>query len=234
MYSSQGVRSPGRPPRLHLDDVLAAATALIEAEGAGALTMRAVAEACSVTPMALYRHVRTRNDLIALVANRAIDAFDLPESAGADWREEVRLVVGRMHEFLLEHPDFASIFASRPIDSIVAYRAVERILRALERAGLDDDLVIASYDLLISFIRGFVQQHAGPRAQANSPVQRISVIGHLDPDAFAHVIRLGGRLITRDPHRDFDEELAILLDGIQARVPVTAGSVRSGGTGEIG
>jgi AcrR family transcriptional regulator len=211
-------RSPGRPPRLHFEQVIDAAATLIEAEGTAALTMRRVAEACGVTTMALYRHVRTKDDLIALVANRAIDQFQLPAAGSVDWRDELTSVVTRMHEFLLEHPEFASIFASRPIDSVVAYRAIERILAALKRAGLDDDSIVASYDLLISFIRGFAQQHTGPRARANSPLRRISVIRDLSEEEFEHVIRLGERLVSRDPRAGFAEELAILIEGIESRV----------------
>jgi AcrR family transcriptional regulator len=206
-------RSRGRPPRIHLDDVVGAAARLIEADGTAALTMRGVAEVCGVTTMALYRHVRTRDELIELVATEAMGEFVLPDAVEGEWRAEVATVVNGMHAFLLEHPEFASIFSSRPIDSLIAYRAVERILAALYRAGLDDELAVASYDLLISFIRGFVQQHAGPRAEANS-LGRVAVIGRLDAAEFEHVIRLGGRLIFRDHRRDFERELEILLDGI--------------------
>jgi TetR/AcrR family transcriptional regulator, tetracycline repressor protein len=210
-------RSRGRPPRIQLDDVVGAAARLIEAEGTAALTMRGVAEACGVTTMALYRHVRTRDELVELVATQAMDDFVLPDAIDSEWRAEVATVANGMHRFLLEHPEFASIFASRPIDSLVAYRAVERILGALYRAGLDDEAALASYDLVISFIRGFVQQHAGPRAEANS-LARVSVIAHLDAEEFEHVIRLGGRLIFRDHGRDFERDLEILLDGIARSV----------------
>jgi len=210
-------RPPGRPPRLHFEQVIETAAELIEADGLAALTMRRVAEECGVTTMALYRHVQTKEELIALIANRAIDQFQLPAVRSADWREELASVVTRMHEFLLEHPEFASIFASRPIDSVVAYEAIERILGALQQAGLDDDSIVASHDLLISFIRGFAQQHTGPRAQANSPQRRISVIRDLSEEEFAHVMRLGERLLSRDPRRHFAEELTILIEGIEAR-----------------
>jgi AcrR family transcriptional regulator len=220
-------RSRGRPPRIHLDDVVGAAASVIEAQGTAALTMRAVAEACGVTTMALYRHVRTREELIELVATRAMDEFVLPDGVEGEWRAEVTAVVNGMHRFLLEHPEFAAIFASRPIDSLVAYRAVERILGALVRAGLDDELALASYDLLISFIRGFVQQHAGPRAEANS-LGRVSLIARLDGDEFEHLIRLGGRLIFRDHRRDFERELEILLDGIERGVEQAPTGVQDG------
>jgi AcrR family transcriptional regulator len=204
---------------LGLDQVVAAAAELIEAEGLGGLTMRRVAESCGVSTMALYRHVRTKEDLIALVANRAMDDFRVAAVVGGDWREEVAAVARAEYQFLLDHPEFVSIFASRPIDSVVAFRAIEMILGALHRAGLDDLAAVAAHDVIVSFIRGFVQQHAGARAQANAPIERLAVIGELPDDEFEHVIRVAGRLVRRDPKRHFEEELAIVIAGIEAQLP---------------
>lgn len=210
-------RSVGRPPKLGLDKLVAVAAELIEAEGLGALTMRRVAESCGVTTMALYRHVRTKDDLIALVANRAMDDFRLAEVDGGDWREEVAAVARAEYQFLLDHPEFVSIFSSRPINSVVAFRAIETILGALHRAGLGDEAAVAAHDVIVSFIRGFVQQHAGVRARASSPIERLSAIGELPAKEFEHVIRVAGRLVTRETEQHFDEELAIVIAGIEAR-----------------
>jgi AcrR family transcriptional regulator len=209
--------SVGRPPKLALEQLIAVAAEAIEAEGLGGLTMRGIAERCGVTTMALYRHVRTKDDLIALVANRAMDDFRIDQAVGEDWRQQVAAVAGAEYQFLLDHPEFVSIFASRPINSVVAFRAIETVLAALHRAGLTDEEAVSAHDVVISFIRGFVQQHAGSRARASSPIERLSVIGELPSGEFEHVIRVAGRLVTRANERQFDEELAIVIAGIEAR-----------------
>jgi AcrR family transcriptional regulator len=211
-------RAPvGRPPKLALEQLVAVAAEMIEAEGLAGLTMRRVAERCGVTTMALYRHVRTKDDLIALVANQAMGDFRIPEVIGDDWRDQVAAVARAQYHFLLDHPEFVSIFASRPINSVVAFRSIEAVLGALHRAGLDDEAAVSAHDVLVSFIRGFVQQHAGSRARASSPIQRLAVIGELPSGEFEHVIRVAGRLVMREGEQHFEEELAIVIAGIEAR-----------------
>jgi AcrR family transcriptional regulator len=209
--------SVGRPPKLALEQLVAVAAEMIEADGLAGLTMRRVAERCGVTTMALYRHVSTKDDLIALVANQAMNDFQVPDVASGDWREQVAVVARAQYRFLLDHPEFVSIFAARPINSVIAFRSIETVLDALHRAGLDDEAAVSAHDVLISFIRGFVQQHAGTRARASSPIQRLAVIGELPSSEFEHVIRVAGRLVTRENEQHFEEELAIVIAGIGAR-----------------
>jgi AcrR family transcriptional regulator len=51
--------------------ILTAARALLEHEGAGAVSMRRVAEAVGITPMAIYRHFANRETLLKSVADAA-------------------------------------------------------------------------------------------------------------------------------------------------------------------
>lgn len=53
------------------DKILAAARALLEREGAGEVSMRRVAEAVGITPMAIYRHFANREALLKAVADAA-------------------------------------------------------------------------------------------------------------------------------------------------------------------
>lgn len=51
-----------------LDRIRAAARRLLDSEGADAVTMRRVAKMVGITPMALYRHVADRDDLLNILA----------------------------------------------------------------------------------------------------------------------------------------------------------------------
>jgi AcrR family transcriptional regulator len=57
----------GRPPMLTLEQVLAAAIQCADSDGLDGCTMRAVADRLGVTPMALYRHVRDKDELLARI-----------------------------------------------------------------------------------------------------------------------------------------------------------------------
>src|SRR6476646_2959912 len=54
----------GRPSRITRDVVLSCALRLVDEGGLTALTMAAAARELAVTPMALYRHVRSKDDLL--------------------------------------------------------------------------------------------------------------------------------------------------------------------------
>lgn len=56
-----------RPPTARR--ILAAARALLEREGPGAVTMRRVAEAAGITPMAIYRHFPSRDALLKRIGD---------------------------------------------------------------------------------------------------------------------------------------------------------------------
>jgi AcrR family transcriptional regulator len=64
---SKSPRRVGRPPRLSRDAVADAAEAIIEREGVDALTMRRLARELDSSTMAVYRHVRDRDDLLVLL-----------------------------------------------------------------------------------------------------------------------------------------------------------------------
>src|SRR6266851_2785518 len=65
-------RPPGRRRGgVTADDVVAAAIDIADREGVDALTVRRVAEACGLSPMGLYRHVRDKDDLL----DRVVDAI---------------------------------------------------------------------------------------------------------------------------------------------------------------
>ncbi len=71
------------PERTTLGDIVAAGTSLLEADGLAAVTMAAVAGRVGVRPPSLYKRVRSRDDLIRLLAaaelvelRRRLDAVD--------------------------------------------------------------------------------------------------------------------------------------------------------------
>lgn len=65
-------------PAIDIDAIVAAAVALTARAGLGALTMRAVAAEVGCATMALYRHVRDRDELVARVVDAVCVIDDLP------------------------------------------------------------------------------------------------------------------------------------------------------------
>ena len=59
-----GAPRRGRPPRVTREQIVLAATAVLREEPDGQLTMARVAERVGVSPMALYRHFKDRDELV--------------------------------------------------------------------------------------------------------------------------------------------------------------------------
>src|SRR6476469_3712803 len=78
---------PGTRQGLTVDEVVASATALADAEGLDAVTMRRVAGQLGVVPMTLYTYVPGKAELLDLMLDAAYQAMPRASMAGLPWRQ---------------------------------------------------------------------------------------------------------------------------------------------------
>ena len=99
-------RTPRGPvPEYSRAQLAAAAIAIADASGLAATSMRKVAAAVGAAPASLYRYVRSRDDLVALMADAAMTELDLPrEPSGTGWRADVLVVAHRLRDLYRRHP----------------------------------------------------------------------------------------------------------------------------------
>src|SRR5262245_42525301 len=105
---------------LTVDAVVDAATELAERDGVGSLTMKRIGDALGVTPMALYRHVRTKEELLARIADRYLAEIDYPDDPGLPWQERIKHVFRSLRHVFTRHPELASILSAQPVDGAAA------------------------------------------------------------------------------------------------------------------
>ncbi len=91
----------GRPPRIDRRSIVQASMAIANAEGLQGVTMQSVAESLQVTPMALYRHIGTKDDLLKGLVELLVAEIPLPPATMA-WRDRLhqwmRSVQGAAHD----------------------------------------------------------------------------------------------------------------------------------------
>src|ERR1051326_9151111 len=92
-----------RRVRLSRDHVLRAAVALADAIGIESLSMRKLAEELDVVPMALYKHVANKDQLLDGMLDVVIGEIAPPVS-GTDWRTAVRHRILSARAALVRHP----------------------------------------------------------------------------------------------------------------------------------
>ena len=107
----------GRPPRLTLDAVLAAAIALADEDGLEATSMARLAGRLAVATMTVYTYVPSRAELVDLMVDEVLAQRALPgpgEPRPADWRDQVQLYAERTRAAYTAHPWLAQVSTIRP------------------------------------------------------------------------------------------------------------------------
>jgi AcrR family transcriptional regulator len=198
------------------DDVIDAAADLVAERWYGGLSMRTLAERCGVATMTLYRHVRTKEDLLAALADRALGELELPVPRSLPWQDEIATVFRSMHELLLAHPDLVDIAAKQHIAGEAAYRGAEVVLDSLRRGGIEGEAAASAFAMLVAFTLGFVQQQLH-MSREGSVGKRLAVFERLPADDFDNLSRLGGVFLMRYSDRHFEEGLDVIIRGLAAK-----------------
>jgi AcrR family transcriptional regulator len=118
---------------LDLETVVDAAVSLADDQGLDAVSLRRVAARLGVTPMALYRYVESKDDLLDAMADRLYESLLLP-SADAHWWEGLAELARSTRRVLLGRPWAAPLFA-RPLAGPHAHAVDEALQGALRAAG---------------------------------------------------------------------------------------------------
>jgi AcrR family transcriptional regulator len=144
-----------RPP-LTRDRVLRVAIDLADRGGIAALSMRRLGQELGVDAMALYRHVRNKDDLLDGIIDVLVAEFDGP-SAGDDWKAALRGHVMAARRVMLRHPWARRLLEERGTAGLAVMAHVESILGILLDAGFSMELAHHSLHVLGSRIFGFSQ-----------------------------------------------------------------------------
>ena len=102
------------------------------AGGLEALTMRQLAEMLDVAPMALYRHVANKDDLIDAMIDVVFGEIGLP-SGGADWKTAMRERALSLCDVLARHRWAVGLMESRRSPGPANLRHHDAVIGKLRR-----------------------------------------------------------------------------------------------------
>jgi TetR/AcrR family tetracycline transcriptional repressor len=140
---------------LDREQVVRAALELLDEVGLDGLTMRSLADRLGVQAASLYRHVRDKEDLLALLADEISGEISIEED-GRPWQEQLVDAAWRVRRGLLVHRDAARLLASTRPAGPRRLHAIDVLLRLLLSTGLADrDAARAGYHLN-NFVTEFV------------------------------------------------------------------------------
>jgi AcrR family transcriptional regulator len=123
-----------RPPLLSTAQIVAAALAVIDADGLEQLSMRRLATELGVRAGSLYRHVKTKDDLLHEAANEIMKQVDV-SGFEAGWPVGLRTWARSLRAALAAHPNIVPFLAHGPADREVSLRHADRVHAGLTGCG---------------------------------------------------------------------------------------------------
>ncbi|MGW7465373.1 TetR/AcrR family transcriptional regulator C-terminal domain-containing protein [Streptomyces xantholiticus] len=206
---------------LSRDRVLRAAVALADEIGIEALSMRKLAQQLGVVPMALYKHVANKDQLLDGMVDVVVGEID-PPAPGSDWKSAVRQRILSARRALLGHSWAAQVVQSRARPTPVVLAYMDSVIGMFRTGGFSVDLTHHVMHALGSRMLGFTQElfdaspSPDPKAQA--------VVVPADAGKFPYVTELAMTVAHDeesvvgqgcDDQFEFEFALDLLLDGFE-------------------
>ncbi|RJL22594.1 TetR/AcrR family transcriptional regulator C-terminal domain-containing protein [Bailinhaonella thermotolerans] len=164
--SAQPRVRPAPAPDLDRPRIVGTAIATADAEGMAAVSMRRIAADLGVATMSLYRHVRNKAELLALMIDEVFQRHPLPADAPAGWRERLEVSVRLQWAIYRRHPWLAQAMSfTRPLLTPHAMLHTEWQLAALDGLGLPTSEMVHAAIGLSNHARGTAINFE-PEAQA--------------------------------------------------------------------
>lgn len=199
-------------PRSLTTGVIATTTlAVIDRDGLGGLTMRAVAKELGMATMSLYRYVSDRTELEALVVDHVLSGVDLTLPAGADWRAQLTILLERMRTAVRAHQELVPLLLRHRHSSPGSLRWIEATLTVLGAAGFTGKRRVVAQRTLVGFALGVLQnQYYSPLS--GSRTAAMARLSTSDYPALAETATVAVRLSAEE---EFRLGLEVVLRGLE-------------------
>lgn len=150
------------PSRTGREQIVAAASALLEAGGPDGVTMQAVAQQVGVQAPSLYKHVRHRRDLLAAVVAATVEvvAVRLEAVSDVDPRRSIVAQVEEMRRFAHARPHaYGLVMGAAPDQPRPSVETMDVALRSLlvaTRALAGEEHALDGARLVVAWANGFI------------------------------------------------------------------------------
>ena len=204
------------------DSVVAEALAIISADGAAALSMRALATRLGVVPAALYHHVRSKDQLHDLILDAVLAEVNCQADPDLPWNGQVTALARRLRAVLEGHPGIAALLKTRDPLGPHSLALAEAFLTPLRAAGLPPRETGLAFSLLYDYTLGFAL--SGPTSineqrlrDAETRSRLHAFLRSLPPDRFPALVALGAHVWVDNRDERFTAGLDTLIDGLQTQ-----------------
>jgi AcrR family transcriptional regulator len=203
--------------RLNRDRVLATAIALADADGIDALTMRHLAQQLDVVPMALYKHVANREQLLDGMVDTIVGEIERVPFAG-EWRAAVRAQVLASRTALQRHVWARRVVETRVGKSLTVLDHIEAFTGLFLAGGFTPDLTHHAMHALGGRMWGFTQEvFEDPTPAPAMPPEVMQQMALRYPSILAVASPHPGHVVGDGCDDDFEFAFALdlMLDGFE-------------------
>ena len=138
--------------RLTPERILVAADAILEEQGIESLSMRRLATALDVWPMAVYRHFRDKDALLDAIVEEGIGAD--PKRRSGSWRERLSALTTELAASLRRYPaPLRARFLGPPL-SPAGQRLADEALAILHDGGFKPEEARRGWRMMLAFAAG--------------------------------------------------------------------------------
>lgn len=176
--------------------------------------MRSVANSLNCAQASLYRHVRNREELVTLLADRAANVASSAPPSGLDWAGQAAWSARLFRAHLLRHPALVSLIDATKRLGPNSLAGQEYALGLFIGAGLSPALASAAASALATFIVGSVQFNLGlDAADPRERDTRRQLYRSRDPATTPLLVRHADVLAEVSSDDEFEVGLSALLAG---------------------
>jgi len=232
--ADQHARGRGRHGQgLSREEIVDAAIAIADSDGAEAVSMRRIAQVQRSGVMSLYWHLANKEHLLELMQDALMADVQVPEPTG-NWQADLRVQACSTRKVLLRHRWFIDFIAARPALGPNTLRNLDRSLAALDSLDVDTETAVNVLQTVNTYVLGAVLRELGElriqREQEKLVItdtdfaskierwrQRLAATG-----AFDHFLRIMRDNVDPDSAHTRDERfefgLDCVLEGIAAKL----------------
>ena len=214
-------RAERRTDALSKERIVEAAIQILDADGEGALTFRALAARLATGAGAIYWHVDSKNDLLAAAANGVIARVMTDVVAGAGPREAIRAIALGVFDAIDAHPWVGTQLSQEPWQFAVL-QIFEGFGGQLQPLGVPERAQFDCASALVNYVLGLAGQYAaGARLLAHETDRTafLTTIAaqwmQLDPAQYPFMRRQATQLPGHDDRDQFLAGIDLILAGIE-------------------
>ncbi len=219
--------------RLSKRPVVDRALKLADADGLDALTIRKLAQDLGVTPMALYWHFRSKDDLLEGMTEQVWDEIDVRVDPSVPWWDQLRTGLESLIRVLRAHRSAPRLVLEHEKQNPAALRTTEGALEILRSVGFGPEqaVEVARSTLWtgIMLVMSETGYHPEMSVQERAEHQRRNEVflAMLPTASYPRLVECAAPMAACDPDFHYQLGVELFIAGVRAlaaRRPTGAGS----------